>query len=251
MRWWFAAIGRADLRVRQSEHSCVHSGLGRIWRINSAAARSGFPPPNGPAVAPTWRERRRLRGVCNGRSAGERGPGDAGRRRRSGRPKPRTSGSGSHQSRSPQSAAGALAHSRRPDTGHGGGRTPGRYPDFCAAAELLLSAVSRPTRHRASGCNMHWRSWMFLARSRWPMVRGALIAVIDAGIDQTHPDLRARLPACSRTGRPWHGDPHGTEIAGIICAHGVVRGVAADARLLDVQRVSAPAFGSSGGRHDV
>ncbi len=65
---------------------------------------------------------------------------------------------------------------------------------------------------------------------------GALIAVIDSGVDQTHPDLSGSVAdVFSGSGAAGGGDPHGTEIAGIICAHGVVRGVAPDARLLDVR----------------
>ena len=65
---------------------------------------------------------------------------------------------------------------------------------------------------------------------------GALIAVIDSGIDQTHPDLAGCVTdVFAGSEADGAGDPHGTEISGIICAHGLVRGVAAEARLLDVR----------------
>lgn len=66
--------------------------------------------------------------------------------------------------------------------------------------------------------------------------RGALVAVIDSGIDQTHPDITGSIAdVFMGSGADDIGDPHGTEIAGIICAHGLARGVALDARLLDVR----------------
>jgi subtilisin family serine protease len=70
---------------------------------------------------------------------------------------------------------------------------------------------------------------------------GAIVAVIDSGIDQTHPDLAGSVAEVFEDpGARGDSDPHGTEVSGIICAHGVVRGVAPDARLLDV-RVFEPA----------
>ncbi len=65
---------------------------------------------------------------------------------------------------------------------------------------------------------------------------GALIAVINSGIDQTHPDLTGSVEdVFTASGADGGGNPHGTEISGIICAHGIVRGVASGARLLDVR----------------
>ncbi|WP_337660055.1 S8 family peptidase [Anderseniella sp. Alg231-50] len=66
--------------------------------------------------------------------------------------------------------------------------------------------------------------------------RGVRIAVIDSGIDVTHPDLAkavvASFDAAGKAAiRP--GD-HGTAIAGIIRARGLLRGVAPEAALLNV-----------------
>jgi len=72
--------------------------------------------------------------------------------------------------------------------------------------------------------------------------RGVLVAVIDSGIDETHPDISSVIvdsfDAVGTTSAAF--DPHGTAIAGIISANGILRGVAPDARLLNV-RAFAPA----------
>ena len=67
---------------------------------------------------------------------------------------------------------------------------------------------------------------------------GARIAIIDSGIDQTHPDLSGSVVE-TFPGSGTGTETHGTEVSGIIAAHGTVRGVAPEAKLLDV-RVFAP-----------
>jgi Subtilase family len=75
--------------------------------------------------------------------------------------------------------------------------------------------------------------------------RGALVAVIDTGADTTHPDLAgAIVESFDAVGSARHSDPHGTAVAGIIAANGVLRGIAPDARLLNV-RAFAPASDGS------
>lgn len=64
---------------------------------------------------------------------------------------------------------------------------------------------------------------------------GTLIAVIDSGVDYTHPDLRGSVVEAFSGVTAAANDPHGTEISGIIAAHGIVRGVAPEANLLDVR----------------
>jgi subtilisin family serine protease len=75
---------------------------------------------------------------------------------------------------------------------------------------------------------------------------GALVAVIDTGVDRQHPDLAGAIldrfdaiEGASAEGAS-NADPHGTAIAGIIAANGILRGVAPQAKLLDV-RAFAPA----------
>jgi len=64
---------------------------------------------------------------------------------------------------------------------------------------------------------------------------GTLIAVIDSGVDQTHPDLSDSVVEVFSGVAVAGNDPHGTELSGIISAHGIVRGVAPEAKLLDVR----------------
>ena len=76
---------------------------------------------------------------------------------------------------------------------------------------------------------------------------GSLIAVIDTGIDQSHPDLQAAVTGSfdATEVKQQVSDPHGTAIAGIITAHGAIEGVAPQAKLLDV-RVFEPEAGRAG-----
>ena len=76
---------------------------------------------------------------------------------------------------------------------------------------------------------------------------GSLIAIVDTGIDQSHPDLQATVTDSfdATDSKQRVSDPHGTAIAGIITAHGAIEGVAPEAKLLDV-RVFEPEAGGAG-----
>jgi hypothetical protein len=67
--------------------------------------------------------------------------------------------------------------------------------------------------------------------------RGALVAVIDSGIDASHPDLAAVIAQSFDAIGDGDAkvDPHGTAVAGIISAGGTVQGIAPQARLLNVR----------------
>lgn len=74
-----------------------------------------------------------------------------------------------------------------------------------------------------------------------PAGRRPVVAVIDTGIDETHPDLagavRDRFDAVG-DGK-WDVGAHGTGIAGIIAARGQLLGVAPDVQLLSVRAFAA------------
>jgi subtilisin family serine protease len=73
-----------------------------------------------------------------------------------------------------------------------------------------------------------------------------LVAVIDSGIDDAHPDLAGAIAATFDTlGTDEKPHAHGTEMAGAIAAHGRLLGVAPRARLLAVR-----AFGASAGEEE-
>ncbi|WP_144119725.1 S8 family serine peptidase [Catellatospora sichuanensis] len=73
---------------------------------------------------------------------------------------------------------------------------------------------------------------------------GVTVAVVDSGVDAGHPDLAGSiLPGADFTeDGPGDGqkdsDGHGTAMAGLIAAHGRVRGVAPEAKILPVRTVT-------------
>jgi subtilisin family serine protease len=68
---------------------------------------------------------------------------------------------------------------------------------------------------------------------------GVIVAVIDTGIDRTHPELAGTIMASfDAIGAKEPPDAHGTAIAGAIVAHGKLVGVAPGARLLAIRAFS-------------
>ncbi len=73
---------------------------------------------------------------------------------------------------------------------------------------------------------------------------GTLVAVIDSGIDESHPEIAGSVvDRFDVLGGEPMANTHGTAIAGIIAAHGALLGVAPHANLLSVR-----AFAGSGAR---
>lgn len=122
-----------------------------------------------------------------------------------------------------------------------------------------------------------WNLTQIRAQEAWPRSTGAgaVIAIVDTGVDVTHPDLQdpdPEAPASNRkilpgntflgcgphgcgdgnwrSGPPWEsrGHPHGTHVAGIAAAqagNGIgIAGVAPDARILPVRVLGDDSTGS-------
>lgn len=91
---------------------------------------------------------------------------------------------------------------------------------------------------------------LIAANKMWPCTRGegAIVAIVDTGIDYEHPDLKNNvLGGISFVpGEPDYRDlnGHGTHVAGIIAANGALLGVAPEAKMLAVKVLSKDGFGS-------
>lgn len=117
-----------------------------------------------------------------------------------------------------------------------------------AAAVLLASAqqaMAAPAPRTDPLRAEQWGLAYLRAPEAWSVSRGrgVVVAVVDTGVDLTHPDLRGQLvPGVNlvKPGRPPQDDfGHGTHVAGIIAAatdNGIgVAGVAPDARVMPVK----------------
>lgn len=80
--------------------------------------------------------------------------------------------------------------------------------------------------------------------------KGAVVAVIDSGVDRHHPDLAGVISdeidvTDGARGATYASDPHGTAVAGLIAARGLVKGVAPLARVLSIKAFRPAASGNA------
>ena len=136
---------------------------------------------------------------------------------------------------------------RRP-TGHATSTASRPTSDVSPSGGLQ---VILPTLRGERLGSSQWGLTAIGAEGAWGITRGAgvTVAVLDSGVDDTHPDLDGRLlPAVDLVGDGLTGDPfgHGTRIAGIIA--GVmdgsgIAGVASDVRILPIRVLAADGEG--------
>ena len=115
------------------------------------------------------------------------------------------------------------------------------YPDVKVHAVLSQSA-------RLIGADQVWAQYGVTGL-------GVRVAIVDTGVAYTHPDLGGCLGAACKVIRgydfvnadsnPQDDHGHGTHVAGIVAANGVVRGIAPDARLLAYKVLNANGDGFS------
>ncbi len=134
------------------------------------------------------------------------------------------------------------------------------------ASAIALLAVSSPTANATTNDPLRPKQWgldQIRAEAAWPTSTGAgaVVAVVDTGVDLKHPDLAGQLVAgatftgCKKRARPCgngdfrgpdgtnDGDEHGTHVAGIVAAatnNGIgVAGVAPNADVMPVKVLEA------------
>ena len=74
-----------------------------------------------------------------------------------------------------------------------------------------------------------------------------LVAVIDSGVDITHPELAGSIAGVLDTGKvPAPAHKHGTAVAGLVAAHGKLMGAAPGAKLLAVHAFDPKDAGAEG-----
>jgi subtilisin family serine protease len=75
---------------------------------------------------------------------------------------------------------------------------------------------------------------------------GVIVAVIDSGVDQNHPDLAGAIADSYDAASAERPHPHGTGMAGAIASRGNVLGIAPGAELLTVRAFSANSGSAEG-----
>lgn len=118
------------------------------------------------------------------------------------------------------------------------------YPDLMVTATLVDSVGQ-------VGADQLWG--MRDASNRYVTGTGMVVAVIDTGVDYTHPDLGGAMGPSykviggydfvNKDSDPMDDNGHGTHCAGIVAAAGVMTGVAPDARILAYKSLDASGQG--------
>lgn len=114
-----------------------------------------------------------------------------------------------------------------------------------------LSRTLQPLGHlQAQEINARQWQWPLLGVTEaWTRTRGAgvTVALLDTGVAAEHPDLQGRLwpgrDFVDGDATPQDMNGHGTHVAGLIAANGVLKGAAPEAKLLPI-RVIGPSGGS-------
>ena len=125
-------------------------------------------------------------------------------------------------------------------------------------AVLLVAALAAAAPAAGAGDPLRARQWGLDmieadAAHRATNGTGAVVAVVDSGVDASHPDLAGRLlpgwDFVQNDGTPQDENGHGTHVTGIIAAdagNGVgVEGVAPGARILPLRALDADGNGTS------
>ncbi len=121
------------------------------------------------------------------------------------------------------------------------------------ASTVKARRIFAAPRRDGSARDMQWPLNQLGAEDAWQASTGAgaVVAVLDTGVDAGHPDLAGRvLPGYDAIKRRAGGntDPngHGTHVAGSIAGAGAISGIAPDARILPVRVMNASGGGNTG-----
>ena len=121
------------------------------------------------------------------------------------------------------------------------------------AAVFLLFAVNQPMLAADQVSDGQWYH-QFLNTSEAHQAtqgEGVVVAIVDSGVDASHPDLAGSVLSGTDLSHEGPGDGrkdtngHGTKMASLVAAHGRVRGVAPAARILPVRAGTGSGAGTS------
>lgn len=127
-----------------------------------------------------------------------------------------------------------------------------------AALIAIIASLAAPGSAPGAGDPLRLRQWnLDLVRAdaahRVTIGAGVTVAVIDSGVDATHPDLAGSVidgpDLVDRDGAPADANGHGTNVAGIIGAHAGnglgIEGAAPGARILAIRVLDANDAGTT------